>query len=238
MAVPFWVALGSVVLLAQRYIYHEFKSRRYDEGQTLPSGNVVSQNGGIVVFSFMVARILGSAALVCLSLPKAFEAATRTRHWGDVHNLDALFVYGSLFVVNVSPRSLLLSATALQLSIPPQLYAFSLAFAATTSSVWRKSLAGHCVLVLWSEICVYTYRNVWPLATYTKNPLDLAEGWVFWARMGALAFTAIFIPLFVPNVYTPFDPEVIHFHRICRSCHYLFVTSAQRKSPTLSKPRR
>ena len=104
MIVPFWVALGSVGLLIQRYVYHEFKSRIHDEERTLPPGNVVSQNGGIVVFSFMVARILGSAALVCLSLPKAFEAATRTRHWGDIHNLDALFVYGSLVVVNVSLR--------------------------------------------------------------------------------------------------------------------------------------
>ena len=116
MVLPFWVALGSAGLLTQRYIYHEFKSHIRDEGQSLPSGNVVSQNGGIVVFSFMVARIFGSAALVCLSLPQAFEAAIRTRHWGDVHNLDALFVYGSLFVVNVSPRLLLLNATALQLN--------------------------------------------------------------------------------------------------------------------------
>ncbi|KAJ3519232.1 hypothetical protein NMY22_g13302 [Coprinellus aureogranulatus] len=49
--------------------------------------------------------------------------------------------------------------------------------------------------------------NIWPLATYTKEPADRAEGWLMWANLATLAFTSIIIPTFIPNVYTPVDPK-------------------------------
>ena len=59
-----------------------------------------------------------------------------------------------------------------------------------------------------SELGIDAYRNVWPLATYAKEPADRAEGWLVWEKLGTLVFTGVIIPLFIPTVYTPVDPKV------------------------------
>ena len=82
----------------------------------------------------------------------------------------------------------------------------------------------HNVAVLLSELAVYAYRNLWPLATYTKHPLDRDEGWLIWAKIGTLILTAILIPAFIPGVYTPIDPQVRERSNLTRLCHLLPIT--------------
>jgi len=67
------------------------------------------------------------------------------------------------------------------------------------------------ILFLLSAFGVYAYRDLWPLATYTQQPKDLADGGLVWAKVSVLAFTAIIIPLFIPRQYVPVDPKVWRF---------------------------
>lgn len=64
------------------------------------------------------------------------------------------------------------------------------------------------IVILFSALGIYTYRDVWPLATYEQRPADESEGAILIYKIAILAFTAVVIPLFVPRVYTPIDPNV------------------------------
>lgn len=59
-----------------------------------------------------------------------------------------------------------------------------------------------------ATLTVYTYRDIWQLATYDQKPLDAAEGWFVWAEIGLVAFIAVLLPLFTPRQYVPIDPTV------------------------------
>lgn len=49
---------------------------------------------------------------------------------------------------------------------------------------------------------------MWPLATYTEEPVDVSEGILLWIKLAVLFTTAVIIPLFVPRQYIPVDPKV------------------------------
>ena len=66
----------------------------------------------------------------------------------------------------------------------------------------------HNNFVLFTALVVYVYRDVWPLATYTENPVDESEGALIWTKLVALFTTAVIIPLVVPRQYVPVDPKV------------------------------
>lgn len=63
-------------------------------------------------------------------------------------------------------------------------------------------------MVLVVTLGVYTYRDIWPFATYTEEPADIEEGYLIWAKIVALVVTAVLIPLFIPTQYIPVDPKV------------------------------
>ena len=62
--------------------------------------------------------------------------------------------------------------------------------------------------VLFIALVVYVYRDIWPLATYTENPVDGSEGALLWTKLVVLFTTAVIIPLVVPRQYVPVDPKV------------------------------
>jgi hypothetical protein len=66
----------------------------------------------------------------------------------------------------------------------------------------------HSIIILLSELAIYAYRDLWPLATIADRPLDVEEGWILWTRIGALIFTALIVPVSIPTVYSPVDPKV------------------------------
>ena len=73
--------------------------------------------------------------------------------------------------------------------------------------MWSQTLIRHINSVLIVAFATYIYRDVWPLATFTEQPLD-AIGPLLYAKMSLLTLTAVLIPLFVPRRYIPVDPEV------------------------------
>lgn len=90
-----------------------------------------------------------------------------------------------------------------------QAYASALAFCTIAT---RRKLAAiteeHLMVVLISAFVVFAYRDVWPLMTFTQTPEDGRMGSLLWTQVALLAFAAVFVPLTIPKVYTPLDPQV------------------------------
>ncbi|KAF5330041.1 hypothetical protein D9611_010477 [Ephemerocybe angulata] len=189
LGVPFAVAMSSFLFLAFRgaahYAFNYFRERR-GEGMVLsvrsPHG-FIERNGGPVTASFFIARVLGSLALVGLSVPPILIA-----YGSQAPGLHKdLQWYGSMLLANVYALGLLLSSAAY-----PR---------------WKVSLVRHHITILLSELAVYAYRDLWPLATYDKQPLDISEGWLLWLRIGVLSLTGFIIPVCIPHIYAPADPK-------------------------------
>ncbi|KAK7029004.1 hypothetical protein VNI00_014714 [Paramarasmius palmivorus] len=60
-------------------------------------------------------------------------------------------------------------------------------------------VALHRNIVLLVTLAVYSYRDVYPLLTYTKEPMDRADGPLLWVKIGLLVLVAVVIPLFTPR---------------------------------------
>jgi hypothetical protein len=88
------------------------------------------------------------------------------------------------------------------------LYASALAFAALLSKQISHLYTRYNTITLLSVLAVYSYRDLYPLATYTKQPADKEEGQILYVKLTVLCLTAVVIPLFTPRVYTPVDPKV------------------------------
>ncbi|KAJ7283178.1 P-loop containing nucleoside triphosphate hydrolase protein [Mycena rebaudengoi] len=86
------------------------------------------------------------------------------------------------------------------------LYTSLLALLSTNSTRTRQQLIRHANTVLFVAFAVYVYRDVFPLATFTRLPEDLHEGPILWAKISLLFATAIVVPLFTPRQYIPADP--------------------------------
>ena len=72
----------------------------------------------------------------------------------------------------------------------------------------------HLVTVFLVAWAVYAYRDLWPLATFTLQPLDASEGSLLWAKVGVLTFAAVVIPLVMPRQYVPVDPKVRRYNTV------------------------
>jgi len=63
-------------------------------------------------------------------------------------------------------------------------------------------------LLLFLALCTYTYRDLYPLITYTKHPLDpdyLPQP-IVWTRFSLLTLVGLALPLLQPSQYRPVDP--------------------------------
>ncbi|KAJ7367306.1 hypothetical protein DFH08DRAFT_910161 [Mycena albidolilacea] len=88
-----------------------------------------------------------------------------------------------------------------------QLYTSILALLSVSPKDARHRLIRHANCVLFLVFCIYVYRDLVPLATFTGVPADLGEGRRLWAKIGLLFITAVIIPLFTPRQYIPVDPS-------------------------------
>lgn len=65
----------------------------------------------------------------------------------------------------------------------------------------------HLTTLLFVAWSIYAYRDIYPLATYTKHPVDAADGWITWVRVGLLTLVGAILPLVVPRRFVPVDPN-------------------------------
>ncbi|KAK7694257.1 hypothetical protein QCA50_001437 [Cerrena zonata] len=143
----------------------------------------ISGNGGLIIFTFRLSRLVACLALAALSLASLGEIKSGLRP--DIANpafvqgtLCATFVYASFLAV----------------------------LTVTTRMPWNSIVAKHLVVVLLAAWGVYFYRDLWPLATFTLKPEDASEGSLLWVKVALLTFAAAIVPITMPRQYIPFDP--------------------------------
>lgn len=194
LTIPFGIAILSGSMLLSRTV-RSYASDNPDESHdhdrlTTSSHSQAERNGRHLRLFYMVLRGVGTAGLMCLSIPRVLQAGARipTHTPFEIPTDSEFLINASLTFANT--------------------YAFLLACLAVRISVWRHWLVRHHIAILLSESAVYSVRNIWPLLTYTKQPMDLEiEGPILWLKIVLLALTSVVVPVLIPGVYTPADPK-------------------------------
>ncbi|KZT67587.1 P-loop containing nucleoside triphosphate hydrolase protein [Daedalea quercina L-15889] len=144
----------------------------------------IAQYGGLVIFAYRILRLLCTLALLALTIATINLTAQR----------------GS-----VSTVTTVLPQVALCLTYG---YASLLGIISVVVNKGTAKLATrHLALVLAFTWAVFVYRDIWPLATFTLQPADSAEGGLLWAKFSVLTIAGVAVPLIVPRQYTPADPK-------------------------------
>ncbi|KAG6827484.1 hypothetical protein H0H92_011587 [Tricholoma furcatifolium] len=187
-------ASSALVIVIQLFLNSNiFKTRLYsdptitgEEEESAPQLNGIrghiSRHGGNTIFAYRVARLLGSLALVGLSL----YGLASNRHGRILQKQE--FLEFSIFI------------SYLYISILALVNVFG-------SPKWANVASIHINILLLSTFGVYFYRDIFPLATYTLSPLDASEGAILWAKICLLVVISVAIPLLVPRQYIPVDPK-------------------------------
>ncbi|KAJ3985397.1 hypothetical protein F5890DRAFT_1510435 [Lentinula detonsa] len=173
----------------------------------------VESLGGPSIYAYILARLIGTLALLGLSITtlildevhraenqslqlprKEKDVADALGKWGKKHPKNK---YGTHY----AKREWLEAAMCLTF-----LYTSLLALISVTAkSKWSKLVIRHLNIVLLAALCVYLYRDVYPLITFTLEPKDLSEGGILWAKIGLLTILGVVIPLAIPRPYVPVD---------------------------------
>ncbi|CAG7846211.1 ATP-binding cassette transporter abc4 Short=ABC transporter abc4; AltName: Full=ATP-energized glutathione S-conjugate pump abc4; AltName: Full=Glutathione S-conjugate-transporting ATPase abc4 [Serendipita indica DSM 11827] len=161
----------------------------------------IASNGGIVLWSYKVARLFGSLALFGVAITAAIVASDNTlhtngKHWGKKHrhrnrHKNRFSDYEWLQIVLAA------------------FYLYASVLALCTLLIkkrWRRVAKNHLNILLVAAWAVYLYRDVWPVATYTLQPVD-PNHWTTWTSIALLTLVAVAIPAFMPHEYIPVDPE-------------------------------
>ncbi|TDL13954.1 hypothetical protein BD410DRAFT_757430 [Rickenella mellea] len=160
------------------------------------------------VFVFQVLRLTGSVALLGLTLatlgfiPKSNSETSSPLFTNFMEN----FVKAKYNHVSGNSGSEMSQIAVLLAYVYTSLLAGSILLR-PIASPWSKTANRHLAAILLVAFLVFTYRDVWPLLTFTDKPADAAEGWLLWSKLTVLCVTAVFIPLLMPREYIPVDPQ-------------------------------
>jgi len=165
----------------------------------------ISMHGGLVIFSYMMARVVGCLGFLGFSLASFIiteRGLSETngmkigKHWGSGHR-------------NNHRSSTSSHAEWLQVAMCiSSVYASLLALISISARPsYSRLITRHLIGLLLVTFSVYVYRDLLPLATFTLHPKDQGEGWILWAKIITLTGTAVVIPLSIPRQYIPFDPK-------------------------------
>ena len=84
----------------------------------------------------------------------------------------------------------------------------------------------HLCFVLATTWFVFAYRDVWPFATYTLEPVDSRYGIWLYVYFAVLSIAGVVVPLGVPRAYIPADPKVCVHIVVARAKTDFFGTLA------------
>ncbi|KAF9483590.1 hypothetical protein BDN70DRAFT_990288 [Pholiota conissans] len=197
-SIPFIVAVASLgfqaihlIAYGVRVVVQRKRTSVFNESEaeTQPArtgffekwNNHVAFYGGHIIFAFILIRFAGSAFLLHLS-GNTIRATCSS-------GVDSLGECPEVFWTVTFLCSTLLGLISV------------------LSKTRSTSATRYNIVILLSALSLYLYRDVWPLATYEKQPADSDEGPVLVAKIIILMFIAILIPLFIPRRYIPVDPK-------------------------------
>ncbi|KZT29509.1 P-loop containing nucleoside triphosphate hydrolase protein [Neolentinus lepideus HHB14362 ss-1] len=168
----------------------------------------VGSHGGLTIYVLKVVRLLASLGLLGLSV------ATLILEEKQDASKDSIEVFGKHW--GKKPKNKRTPGEVLFTPLEWLQFALCMTFAYTsilgfvsvsTKPRWASVANFHMVLILLFTAGVYTYRDLYPLATFTLSPIDLHEGWLLWSKIGLVLLSGVVIPLVIPRPYVPFDPK-------------------------------
>ncbi|EJT98573.1 P-loop containing nucleoside triphosphate hydrolase protein [Dacryopinax primogenitus] len=147
----------------------------------------VHARGGPVIYTFMLLRLVGCAALMGLTIaavvlvgrPEDGDSRLRMSYdgWAEI-GLGVAYTYATILSI----------------------------LAITLGPVSRKACRTHTTLLLFVVFCVFGWRNLLPLTTFTGVPADGDISWLLWTRGSLLTLVGVLLPLLTPRLYHPVDP--------------------------------
>ncbi|KAF7972222.1 hypothetical protein HWV62_18618 [Athelia sp. TMB] len=160
-----------------------------------------------------VSAILGLRSVLLSSkrAPASPQTQTTETRYGAVFACNILRLIGCLALFGLSIASL-----AIHFEEHDLLYvrlcmcvtfAYATILAAFAALGFLKHASHHLTFLLVVTFGIYAYRDIYPLGTFDKSPVDLSDGDLLWPMICILGVTGVVIPLFTPRAYTPFDPE-------------------------------
>ncbi|KAF7967145.1 hypothetical protein HWV62_35674 [Athelia sp. TMB] len=160
-----------------------------------------------------VLAILGLRGVLLSSkrAPASPQTQTTETRYGAVFAWNILRLIGCLALFGLSITSL-----AIHFEEHDLLYvrlcmcitfAYATILAAFAALGFLKRASHHLTFLLVVTFGIYAYRDIYPLGTFDKSPVDLSDGDLLWPMICILGVTGVVIPLFTPRAYTPFDPE-------------------------------
>ncbi|KAF9484784.1 hypothetical protein BDN70DRAFT_872031 [Pholiota conissans] len=170
--IPFLAAISSGVFLLIQIVYRRLFSDEQSNmeanfvtisDRSINSTNVVvtrirasaNAQGGMVIYAFKVARFLGCLALLSLSVASILARKEKDRTQGIGREDVAIPEYGLAITF---------------------WYNLCLATFSLYPSSWNTLITRHNNAVFLVTFGVYSYRDIWPLATYSDELADVAEG--------------------------------------------------------------
>ncbi|PPR00601.1 hypothetical protein CVT24_005442 [Panaeolus cyanescens] len=179
--IPFLTACATAVGQLLWAVAASAKARKDDTQQ--PTYSLVEVNGGRARLSFRIARVVGIVALLLCSV----ISLRMHQDFAIAHPFQS----PEAFMTCTYLYTLFLSLIAL----------------VSQDNRWRSITSKSVGIILLTTWGVYAYRDLWPLATYTLEPVDLFEGHVLWLKVSILTVIALVLPLFIPCRYVPVDPK-------------------------------
>lgn len=182
----------------------------------------VELHGGLVLYLCKIARLLSCLAFLALSLV-TFQSDRHGECLSGVSGKGCNMAYSwsssSLGTSNSSWVPFSLRATSVRRSVNLHLLLFFIsvlqAFVVFLSVItvashtrFSQLVSAHLTVLLLTLFAVYTYRDIWPLLTFTEKPIDSCEGPLLWGKLAALTVGAVVYPLFSPRLYIPVDAKV------------------------------
>jgi len=157
--------------------------------------------GGAEIVTWKLIRLVGTVALFGLSIGTLVRERSYNGHLNTliksnypkkVNDFETVHEHD---IVNIS-----LVATHVYTSI--------LALRAFASNARHARCASiHLETILLASWAVFFYRDIWPLGTYDRVPLDIPLDPLFWPKFTILTVIGVVTPLLIPTLYTPVDPE-------------------------------
>ncbi|KAF7339970.1 ATP-binding cassette transporter [Mycena venus] len=165
----------------------------------------VAQHGGGVIFAFKLVRLVACLTLLGLSIA---SLAITEAHKSETGKASIFGKWGKKHPKK-GKNAALSVAEWLQLAMCMTFFYGSILAIATVSAKrrWSQVAVKHLNTLLTVTLLIYGYRDLFPLITYHRVPLDLSEGWILWGKVIALFVAGAVVPLFIPRLYIPVDPK-------------------------------
>ncbi|KAH0835495.1 hypothetical protein J3R83DRAFT_9163 [Lanmaoa asiatica] len=160
----------------------------------------VELHGGLVSYLFKIARLFSCMAFLALCL-----ATFQTDRCGECLFSVSAKDDTAYSCPSSSLRTPILDRIQFSLCATSAFAVFLSVITVASPTGVGRLVSAHLTIVLLATLTVYAYRDVWPLLTFTEQPVDSCEGPLLWGKLATLTVGAVVYPLFSPRLYIPLD---------------------------------